>query len=265
MTDPAAPPPRRRLHVPPKLLLRFLILPVLLVAAFALFRFTPISGYLSVEAVTALFDRLRQAWWAPVALIGAHTLLLPVGIPATPLVVAGAAVFGPAWGTLYNFVGIFLGGALTFYVGRLLGRDFVAHFAGQRLKKVERTLARRGFWSLVGIRFLPLPYTVLNYTAALAGVRPGLFLATTAIGMLPTIAIYTLLYATLTRAATGQRPGFALYAQVAGALLLLILATAVPQVLAGRKRKARYRKLCEARRGRAGERLTGAAFPALPI
>lgn len=256
MTEPAAPPARRRFSVPPKLLLRFLVLPVLLAAAFALVRFTPLSEYLTVEAVTALFDRLRRAWWAPVALIAAHTLLLPVGIPATPLVVAGAAVFGPAWGTLYNFVGVFLGGALTFWVGRLLGRDFVAHFAGRRLKKIERTLARRGFWSLVGIRFLPLPYTVLNYTAALAGVRPALFLATTAIGMAPTIAIYTLLYATLTRAATGQRPGLALYAQVVGALLLLILATAVPQILAGRKRKERHRRLAEERRSRAA-RLAG--------
>jgi len=236
--------------VPRKALLRFLILPLLLAGALAAARFTPLHDYLTVAAVTALFDRLRQVWWAPLALVASYVVLLPFGLPATPLMIAGGAVFGSALGTVYNLIGTLLGGALTFYLGRFLGRDFAAHFGGKRLKKLERTLARRGFWSLVGIRFLPLPYTVLNYTAALAGVRPALFLVTTAIGLTPTIALYTVLYATLARAATGgEKPGLTLYLELAGALILLLLATAIPQVLERRKRRQRYREILARRTG----------------
>lgn len=246
MTAPAASPVKKR-ALPKKALLRFLLIPLLLGVAFAAVRFTPLADHLTVEAVLALFDRLRQAWWAPLALVAGYLVLLPFGLPATPLMIGGAAVFGGGWGSLYNFIGLYLGGALTYYLGRALGRDFVIHFAGKHLKKIERTLARRGFWSLVGVRFLPFPYTVLNYTAALAGVRPAVFLLTTALGMVPTVAIWTFFYATLARAATGEKPGMALYFQVGGALALLLVATAVPQIMDARKRKARLKELRERR------------------
>lgn len=249
MTAPAAPPAKKR-SLPKKALLRFLLIPLLLGAAFAAMRFTPLADHLSVDSVLGLFDRLRQAWWAPLALIGSYVLLLPIGFPATPMMIAGAAVFGPVWGSVYNLIGTYLGGTATYFLGRALGRDFVAHFAGKRLKKIERTVARRGFWSLVGIRFLPLPFPLVNYTAALAGVRPAVFLLTTAIGMVPTITIWTFFYATLAQAATGQKPGMALYLQVAGALALLVLATAVPQIVNARKRKARRREILARRAAR---------------
>lgn len=234
------------MRVPRRLLFRFLILVAIVGAGFAVLRWTPLADYLTVEKVSALLGHLRGAWWAPVALIASYVVLCPLGVPATPMMIAGGMVFGVVWGSIYNVVGVFLGGASTYFLGRGLGRDFVLHFLGNRLKKVERAIARRGFWGMVGLRFVPLPFPLVNYCAALAGVPPGLFLTTTAIGLIPGVTVFTYFAALLTKAASGDRSGIVIQFAIASVLLLLL--TFIPQIWTMRKRRARYREVCEMRR-----------------
>jgi uncharacterized membrane protein YdjX (TVP38/TMEM64 family) len=228
-------------RIPRRILLRFLALVVLVGVGFAVLRFSPVADALTVEKISVFLDRLRQAWWAPALLILAYIVLCPLGLPASVLMITGGVVFGVVRGSLYNLVGVFLGGAATYYVARALGRDLVVHLAGKRLKKVEMAIARRGFWSLVGVRFLPLPYPVVNYCCALAGVRPALFLTTTLIGVAPIVILFSYFADALSRAATGDRGGVMI--RLAVASLLLLAATLVPQVVNARKRRARYRRL----------------------
>jgi uncharacterized membrane protein YdjX (TVP38/TMEM64 family) len=234
--------------VPRHLLLRFLILVAIVVTGFAVMRWTPLAQYLTVERASALLAQLRQTWWAPLALIGTYIVLCPLFVPASPMMIAGGIVFGPVWGTLYNITGTFLGGSVTYFLGRFLGRDFVRHVLGHKLKRVEQRIARRGFWSLVGIRFLPVPYPLVNYTAALAGVRPSLFLPTTAIGLIPGNIVFTYFASLIPRAATGDRSGLIL--QFVAATAALILLTLIPQIWAARKRRERYREIRAARKNR---------------
>jgi phospholipase D1/2 len=245
MSDAPAQPSRR---IPRRVLLRFLLLPLLVAAGFAAVRWTPLAHYVSGPALATAITGLRHAWWAPALLVGGYVVLSPLGAPATPLMIAGGVVFGGAAGSLYNVLGVMLGGAGTYFLGRLLGRDLVRHLAGHRLRKVELAVARRGFWSLVALRFLPLPFPLVNYGAALAGIRPALFLATTALGVTPTVVIYTLFFAALSRAAESHRPQTLLYVQLAVSIALLLAVTLTPQILTGRRRRAR---LAELRRTRA--------------
>ena len=236
------------MRVPRHLLLRFLVLVAIVGIGFAVLRWTPLSEYLTVEKVSAVLVRLRGAWWAPLALIVSYVILCPLGVPATPMMIAGGMVFGVVQGSIYNVVGVFLGGASTYFMGRGLGRDFVVHLAGNRLKRVERTIAKRGFWGMVGLRFVPLPFPLVNYCAALAGVPPGLFLTTTAIGLIPGVTVFTYFASLLTKAASGNRSGIILQFVIASALLLLL--TFIPQVWTMRKRRARYQEVCLRRRAR---------------
>lgn len=242
-------PEHHHRRIPRHLLVRFLILVVLVGTGFAVLRWSPLADRLSWEQISALFEHLRGTWWAPALLVGGFAVLCPFGVPPTPLMIAGAIVFGTLYGSIYNIVGIFLGAASTYLLGRHLGRDFLVHFAGQRLKKVERFLRRHGgFWGLVGVRFLPLPFVLVNYCAALAGIRPGLFLSASAFGLTLTVPIFTWFAATIARAASGERGG--IYIKVGVALTLLILISLIPRLWAIRQRQARYRRLCEARQMR---------------
>lgn len=235
------------MRVPRHLLFRFLALVVIVGVGFAVLRWSPLADYLTVEKVSALLERLRGAWWAPVALIASYIILCPL-IPATPMMVAGGMVFGPVMGTIYNLIGTFLGGTTTYYLGRGLGRDFVLYVAGKRLKRVERAISRRGFWSLVGVRFLPLPFPVVNYCAALAGVRPSLFMITTLIGLVPGVAVFTYFASLLAKTAKADKSGLILQFIVAS--LILLLFTVIPQIYTIRKRRQRYLELRGQRLGR---------------
>src|SRR5436309_3215010 len=82
--------------------------------------------------------------------------------------------------------------------------------------------------AIVGIGFLPIPYPLVNYTAALTGIRPSLFMTTTAIGLIPGATVYTYFAALLPKAASGDLSGIVgKLVVVSGTLLLL---TFIPQI-----------------------------------
>jgi uncharacterized membrane protein YdjX (TVP38/TMEM64 family) len=187
-------------------LLRFMALALIVAALAALLLLTPASQYLEREALAQLLGQLRQAWWAPLALIACYLVIAPSGIPITPLIFAGGAVFGPLWGWLYNSLGSLLGGVISFGLAHALGKELVEHLAGERrMQKVEAMLERHGFWTLVGIRFMPIPFAFVNYGAALTGLRFGPFLLSTVIGLVPSVLMWTYLYYALVSAATEDR------------------------------------------------------------
>ncbi len=235
--------------IPRQILLRFLALVVFVAAGFAVLKWSPLAGYLNKDELLALFDRLRGTWWAPGALIATYLVLCPLGLPASPLMIVGGVVWGVAAGSVYNVTGIFLGGVATYYLGRLLGRDLILHLFGRRLRRVERMVARRAdFWSLTGLRFLPLPFALVNYCAAFVGIRPRLFLGSTALGLTLSVPIFTYFAHTMTQAATGDRSGVYLQLGLAVGLLLALILT--PRVIQARKRRRRHEMLTAQRRGR---------------
>lgn len=239
-------------------LLRFGALLALLLSGFLLARFSPLGGYLKPEILGGELEELSARGWAPWALIGLYVVLSPIGVPASALVVAGGFVFGTVLGGLYNVAGTFLGAAASFFLGRLLGRDFVAHVAGRRLARVERRLARLSFWALVRVRFLPVPFPLVNYGAALTGVPAGRFLAASALGLTPAVLLYTWFAAALARAAQGERGP--LIAQLVAALAGVLLLSLLPPWLEARRKRRRLAEL-RTRRGRRPRRGAPVGIP----
>jgi uncharacterized membrane protein YdjX (TVP38/TMEM64 family) len=150
--------PRRARRLPKAALVRFAAFVLLIALAFAAVRFTPLGGYLTKEYLRGALETLQFAWWAPLALVGLYLVLCPLGLPATPLMIAGAVVFGPWLGTLYGFIGLMLGAIASYLLAKRMGGELIQHYAGHRLRPIERALARHGFWYLVGARFFPLPF-----------------------------------------------------------------------------------------------------------
>lgn len=224
---------------------RFVLLVLLVGAGLVAVRWTPLAELWQPERLTALFAELRQAWWAPAALLGLYLVLCPLGLPASPLILAGGFVFGAAFGGLLNFLGTFLGAAVSFFLGRHLGRDLMIHLGGKRLRRVEAVLHRQSFWNLARIRFVPVPFPIVNYGAALAGVRASLFLGGTALGLAPAVFIYTWFAAALIQATGQQRRAVLLQLGLAVAAVLLL--SFLPPLIRGWSRRRRYRRLREER------------------
>ena len=223
-------------RIPRSVWLRALILVVLVALGFCLLRWTPLGDLLTEEQIRAWADQIRALWWSPLVLVALYIVLAPLGVPMAPMLVAGA-VFGPFFGSIYNLVGLFLGATVSFLVARLLGRDFVVHVAGRRLQRAEQIFQKHGFWPLVQTRFLPFPFPVVNFGAALSGVGLPMFLGASALGLFPSTLIHTFFIATLFEVYGRERVAYLV--AYAGSFVLFNLLIGVPwlkDLLAYRRR-----------------------------
>lgn len=207
------------------------LLVTLLVGGALLLRFTLLGELWRAEAVGEALAAVRGAAWGPALLLILYLVTSPLVLPLTPLIFAGGLLYGPLYGALWNILGAVAGSAVTYGLGRALGRDTVTHWLGPgRIARVDGLLARHAFWSLVRVRFLPVPAALVNYAAALAGVRPAVFLTSSVLGLVPAVGILTWFAAELVAAAEGERTGVLIRLGIALALLLLIT-LAAPRLL----------------------------------
>ena len=123
--------------------IRFALLLLLLAGGFAAVRWTPLGDYLTAERLQGLLGELRGSWWSPLVLIGTCMVFGALGVPATPFLLAGAAIFGPVWGTLWNWVAILLASAL----GYLPPIAIITYFTSALMKAAsgERAATAREF------------------------------------------------------------------------------------------------------------------------
>ncbi len=222
--------------IPRAVRLRALLLVAVLAAAFAAVRWTPLAGTVGDERLVDLLTGLRGLWWAPPLLVALYVIFACLALPAAPLMVAGAA-FGPLQGFLFNMAGLLAGAAASYFLALALGRDFVAHVAGRRMRRAERAFRRHGFWPLVQTRFLPIPFTVVNFGAALAGVPPAMFLTAALVGLVPSTLIHSVFIAVLIEAQGADRwPLLGLYGVT---FLAFNLAIGLPWLIQQRRRQQR--------------------------
>lgn len=234
-----------------KLYLKLALLVLLGVSGIFAVLFTPLGELFEKQRMIAFFGELSGEWWAPLLLIGLYSVVAPAGLPASPLLVSGGMVFGFWYGSLYNVLGLVLGAMVSFWVGRALGRDAVVQLAGARLRKVEALFERRGFWPLVQIRFLPVPFSVVSYAAALAGVSNFQYFITTVIGLTPVTVLHSYFAPKLIYAAMDGEKPIGLLSAYLGIILLLNLVTGWPTVQSALRRRKRFRELTALREARA--------------
>lgn len=115
-------------------------------------------------------------------------------LPGSLLTLAGGALFGPAWGTLWNLCGATLGATIAFLLARHLGADWVRKRLGGRLERLFTGVEKEGWRFVAFTRLVPLfPFNLLNY--ALGVTRIGLvpYVVATFVGMFPAAVAYTYL------------------------------------------------------------------------
>jgi uncharacterized membrane protein YdjX (TVP38/TMEM64 family) len=185
--------------------IRFSVFVAVVLGGLALVRFTPLRENLDPARLRIALDLIRNAWWAPLALIAGYAVSAVLALPITPLLIASAWLFGIALGSLYSMLGCMVGATLGYLFAAHLGRGFVQQVLGERLVKVEAMLGPQTFWTLVRARWLPIPFPVFNFAAALVGVPIGPFLASSAVGLLIPVTLNTFVWAGLVEATGAER------------------------------------------------------------
>lgn len=229
------------------LILRLVALVALLVLGLALVRFTPVGELFDKERMIAFLDSLRGHWWAPLVLFAIFAMAAPLGLPASPILIGGGVVFGRLWGTIYNIVGLVGGAIVAYAVGKALGREAVVQLAGPKLRRAERLFQKRSFWPLVQVRFLPIPFSVVGYAAALAGVSTSRYIVTSTIGLVPATVLHTWYAPTILLRTLAGEPVGSLLAQYGVVILVFNLLVGWPQIRDALRRRRRYREIQEIR------------------
>lgn len=176
---------------------KFTVLLLFLVAALALFAFTPAGDLVAPARLRELIQRLD-----PLAARVAYVLVYIVGtvllVPGTAMSFVGAVLFGVWEGTLYTWMGATIGATLAFFVARFLGRQFVDQLLRGRLQALDRRLAEHGFTGLFLLRLVPLfPFNGLNFGSGLTAISTRDYVLATALGILPATFVYQFLFARL--------------------------------------------------------------------
>lgn len=175
------------------------------------------------ESLVAAVHRVRGFPLLGPGFIAAYAVAVTFGLPASPLTLAGGALFGFWRGMLLNWFGATLGAFLAFVFADSLCGDTCRALLGRRAKSVERLAAEHGFMATLRLRLVPIvPFSLLNFAAALAGVRRRDYLVGTALGIIPGTAVYTYFADALLQGASGAGRHALLHVSLAGALLLAL-------------------------------------------
>jgi uncharacterized membrane protein YdjX (TVP38/TMEM64 family) len=196
------------------------LLSLLLLAA--AWRWTPLRDWLDLDTLLAASEYLKEGPYTPLAVAAAYLVAAAVMFPVTLLNLVVIIVFGHLLGPFYALAGSSLSAAAGYGIGRRLGRGTVRRFAGARLNRISRRLARQGVLAMSAVRLVPIaPFTVVNLVAGASHIGFRDFILGTVIGLAPGITATTLV---VNRAAAVLRDP--------GALTIALLIAAAVAVVA---------------------------------
>ncbi len=178
----------------------------------------------------ALETWIKEAGIAgPLLFIAIYALAAIFFLPGSVLTLAGGALFGPIWGTLFNLAGATIGAMLAFLVARYLAADWVEKKTGGRLKQLKKGVEGEGWRFVAFVRLVPLfPFNLLNYALGLTQIKFSHYVIATFVCMVPAGFAYTYLgYAGREAIAGGE----GLIQKILMAIALLAVVTFLPRLI----------------------------------
>ena len=144
-----------------------------------------LRNWLSQDSIEAWVA--RAGFWGPVLIVGVMTIaIVATPIPSAPIALAAGAAYGHVEGTAYIVAGAELGAMIAFGLARLLGRDVLLRWLGDKLDTgllgSQNTLSMTVFQS----RLLPfVSFDLVSYAAGLSCLHFWRFSLATLAGIIP--------------------------------------------------------------------------------
>ncbi len=186
--------------------------------------YTYLNNISPVETLQHLVAFLGQNAWGPLVFIALYTLRPLVLFSATALSVAAGFLFGPAMGVLYTVIGANLGATLAFFVGSFFGQGLLEQTARKPhvLANYATRLQERSFETVLIMRFLFLPFDLVNYLAGFLQIRYVPFILATMLGSLPGTLAFVLFGASTDGNLSEGLPSMDLRVLVASAAIFVV-------------------------------------------
>lgn len=212
-----------------KAMIKAFIFVAFVIIAIYIFKFTPVKGYLTAEALGNFLDKVGL--WAPLVFVFVYAAGVCLFVPGTLLTGIGAAIFGAYWGFLYVWLGAMVGASAAFWIGRTLGREFAASLIGDKLKKYDDSIERNGFAATLYLRLLYFPFTPMNFGMGLTKVRFWDYFFGTALGIIVGTFIFTFFIGTLKDVWVSGNWGELLSFKVFFSIGLFVFSLFIPKII----------------------------------
>jgi len=210
-------------------MIKALVFVVFILAAIYVIRFTPVKGLLTREALSHLVE--SAGIWAPLLFMLVYAVGVCLFVPGTLLTALGAAIFGAYWGFLYVWIGAMVGSSAAFWIGQTLGREFAASMIGDRLRKYDDAIERNGFATVLYLRLVYFPFTLMNFGMGLTKVRFWDYFAGTGLGILVGTFIFTFFIGTLKEVWTSGDWNQLLSSKVFFSVGLFVFSFFIPKII----------------------------------
>ncbi|MCW9023305.1 MAG: VTT domain-containing protein [Gammaproteobacteria bacterium] len=146
--------------------------------------------HLNPEALQQWVDQYGAM--GPVVFMLIYTIATIFFLPGSVVTLAGGAMFGPVWGTLFNLTGAGIGATLAFLIARYLAGDWVEQKSAGKLKQLKHGVETEGWRFVAFVRLVPLfPFNLLNYALGLTKIRLSHYVLASYLFMLPGAIAYT--------------------------------------------------------------------------
>ncbi len=145
-----------------------------------------------LETFRQLIGFLSDNTYGPLLFILLYTLRPLIFFSALVLTVGAGFLYGPVLGIVYTILGANLGASLAYLIGTFFGRGLLPTSGEGRLQTYAERLRNNAFETVLTMRFLFLPYDLVNYLAGFLRVRYTPFILATVLGSLPGTVAFVL-------------------------------------------------------------------------
>jgi len=156
-----------------------------------------LDRYVSFETLRAHREQLlafvhHYPVVAPLLFVAIYAAVIALSIPGGAIMtIAGGFLFGPLIGTALVVVGATIGATIVFLIARTAVGDVLRAKAGPRVRRMEEGFHRDAFSYLLVLRLIPIfPFWLVNIVPAVLGVRLGVYVLGTFIGIIPGSLVY---------------------------------------------------------------------------
>ncbi|MCL4862871.1 MAG: VTT domain-containing protein [Caldilineaceae bacterium] len=156
--------------------------------------FARVNGLSLAESVFALIQRMQASAYGPLLYILVYALRPLAFFSAILLTLAGGFLFGPLWGVVFTVIAANTSAMVAYCVGRFLGEGaLVNHTTGGLLHNYAGRMRSNSFETVLIMRFIFLPYDLVNYLAGFLRIDWKGFLLATMLGSVPGTISFVLL------------------------------------------------------------------------
>ncbi len=141
---------------------------------------------------------VQNSSFAPLAYIAIYAIRPLTLFSATLLTVAGGFLFGPVWGIVYTVIGANLSATVAFFIGRYFGQGLLDDETSSGwVQRYARRMRQNSFETVLIMRFIFIPYDLVNYLSGFLRIGYWSFLLATALGSIPGTISFVLLGSSL--------------------------------------------------------------------